>query len=612
MNRPKRAELSNNDRPEWVEPRRNSLAHGRSAQMAELVVVSDAEESGAVNATPIWFGPTDRPLFGWIYLPARVLGGVVLCPPLGLEELSARRTIRTLAERLAARGMVCLRLDYSGTGDSAGELDELAGTDTWIRDIAAAIACVRDTGVSRIGVVGLRLGATLAAEAAVGQDLDALVLWDPCETGKTFLREQRILATAIGSGSGVHPSVIGRVEIPGLLLPKNLADAIGELRLGDTPGKVARRLLLLTRPDRSSSRGLRERLRAGIVEEGQVDGQEYVVDVEPGVAVQPELALDEIASWLERSLDAGTEAWIAPTPPQHVSSATFPSTEGSVTLIERTVPIGDDGLFGIVTESQDADPAVSPAVVLLNAGVLPHSGPARLWVAMARAWAAHGVRVLRFDLAGLGDSPTRPGRRPDEPYPVGADLDIVEAARFMVPEDPAGVVLAGLCSGAYHVLEAGLQLNSRRVWLVNPGVPLVPPELTDEAGRDIRRQAIRPLDSVTRKLSATNWIARLSEATLPAGVWWALDKLHLYRSRARGIESLARKGADILVVCGEPEYARYVKRSKWTVRRLERSSRCHFEVVSSLDHSLFGYAGRSAVATLFTDQLLSKVLSGSD
>jgi dienelactone hydrolase len=75
---------------------------------------------------------------------------------------------------------------------------------------------------------------------------------------------------------------------------------------------------------------------------------------------------------------------------------------------------------------------------------------------MARSWAAQGVRVLRVDLGGLGDSPTRQGRQPDVVYPAEAIEDVVDAARFIAPEDPEGVVLVGLCSGGYHALEGAL------------------------------------------------------------------------------------------------------------------------------------------------------------
>ena len=48
----------------------------------------EVRETEGLNATPIWFGPTDRPLFGWLHLPEEARAGVVLCRPIGLEELS--------------------------------------------------------------------------------------------------------------------------------------------------------------------------------------------------------------------------------------------------------------------------------------------------------------------------------------------------------------------------------------------------------------------------------------------------------------------------------------------------------------------------------------------
>ena len=43
---------------------------------------------GPVTADPLWFGPVERPLFGWFHVPAggRARSGGVLCPPIGDEE----------------------------------------------------------------------------------------------------------------------------------------------------------------------------------------------------------------------------------------------------------------------------------------------------------------------------------------------------------------------------------------------------------------------------------------------------------------------------------------------------------------------------------------------
>src|ERR1035438_8520353 len=253
-------------------------------------------ESEGLNATPIWFGPTDLPFFGWLHLPQEANAGVVLCRPIGLEALSAPRAYRCLAEKLADKGFVTLQFDYTGTGDSAGDPADVVGTGTWLSDIGAAIDCVRQTGVSRVGIIGLRLGATLAANAAADNDIEALVLWDPCETGRGFLREQRMLAIAIGVAPGGDPASVEGIEIPGLLLPKDLAEAIRALRLGDSAGVLALRVLLLTRPDRPSGASIQEQLSTQKIEYGEAIGQDQFIDVEPGASVMPEQVIDDMVS----------------------------------------------------------------------------------------------------------------------------------------------------------------------------------------------------------------------------------------------------------------------------------------------------------------------------
>lgn len=86
------------------------------------------------------------------------------------------------------------------------------------------------------------------------------------------------------------------------------------------------------------------------------------------------------------------------------------------------------------------------AVVILNAGIIHRTGPNRLHVRIARRLASRGMPTLRFDLPGIGDSPTlgTPGSAIEEAVVgIGAALDELErldvASRFVV---------FGLCSGA--------------------------------------------------------------------------------------------------------------------------------------------------------------------
>ncbi|MFW6164097.1 MAG: serine aminopeptidase domain-containing protein [Planctomycetota bacterium] len=130
-------------------------------------------------------------LFGVLHLPEESPRGVglVFCAPFAEEHKQGYRIFVELARRLQASGFPCLRFDYRGTGDSAGPFTDftLAGA---IEDIGAAAGFLRErAGVERLGLIGLRLGASLAWRAVQdGTDAEALVLWQPIVNGKLFYR----------------------------------------------------------------------------------------------------------------------------------------------------------------------------------------------------------------------------------------------------------------------------------------------------------------------------------------------------------------------------------------------------------------------------------------
>jgi pimeloyl-ACP methyl ester carboxylesterase len=115
---------------------------------------------------------------------------VLLCNPFGEEAARAHRMFRVLATQLERAGYAALRFDYSGTGDSLGD-GRAATVDAWLGDIALAAARLRTaTGATRLAVVGLRFGATLAALACARELRPRhLVLWDPVIDGAAYLRE---------------------------------------------------------------------------------------------------------------------------------------------------------------------------------------------------------------------------------------------------------------------------------------------------------------------------------------------------------------------------------------------------------------------------------------
>ena len=116
---------------------------------------------------------------------------MVLCNPFGEEALRAHRIYRVLATQLERAGYAALRFDYQGTGDSLG--DDLDATlDRWLADVATAGDELRArSGAKGLVIVGLRLGATLAALATSRGLLRPrhLILWDPIVDGAAYVRD---------------------------------------------------------------------------------------------------------------------------------------------------------------------------------------------------------------------------------------------------------------------------------------------------------------------------------------------------------------------------------------------------------------------------------------
>lgn len=159
----------------------------------------------------------------------------MICNPFGQEYLRAHRSLRELANRLAAEGFHVLRFDYYGCGDSAGDSEEVS-LEQCLLDISAAIAEVKEASASpRFALLGLRLGATLSAQLAAQRgDVERLVLWDPILDGAAYLRELRVAHEAWlrdhaqrrnGAGEGAP-----LLEALGFPIPPGLSASLERLR----------------------------------------------------------------------------------------------------------------------------------------------------------------------------------------------------------------------------------------------------------------------------------------------------------------------------------------------------------------------------------------------
>lgn len=186
---------------------------------------------------PFFFGAANRGQFGIYHPPAGMPKdeGVVLCPPLFAEYLRTHACLRRVAVALADAGVPVLRFDYRGTGDSAGDFEETT-PDDWRRDIAAAIAELQDlSGVGRVRLVGVRLGATLAAQVATDiRAVNSLVLWDPIINGDIYVKQLEQTHRRLLAAHGLHPAgrvANGELELVGFRVSKSLLQELRNVSL---------------------------------------------------------------------------------------------------------------------------------------------------------------------------------------------------------------------------------------------------------------------------------------------------------------------------------------------------------------------------------------------
>src|SRR5262249_48222980 len=97
------------------------------------------------------------------------------------------------AEAISGTGVPVLRFDYVSTGDSADVDEDVDHVRLWTQDVIAAIRELRArTGVERVCLLGIRLGALLATLAAAEcKTIESLLLLGPVVSGRRYVRDLR-------------------------------------------------------------------------------------------------------------------------------------------------------------------------------------------------------------------------------------------------------------------------------------------------------------------------------------------------------------------------------------------------------------------------------------
>jgi hypothetical protein len=158
----------------------------------------------------------------------------------------------------------------------------------------------------------------------------------------------------------------------------------------------------------------------------------------------PDQVFERATAWLKAEFGdpaTGVASFTAPPPPASLR------LDGAV---ERAIRFGPE-LQGVLCEPE-VPLARAPAVLILNTGGDPRAGIGGFAASAARRLAAAGVASLRFDFAGLGDSPMADGAVRCHVYETPREAEMAAAISLLAERNSSGVVIVGVCAGAYHAM----------------------------------------------------------------------------------------------------------------------------------------------------------------
>ena len=136
---------------------------------------------------------------------------IVFVPPFAEEMNRCRRMVALQARSLADRGFSAVIFDLFGTGDSEGDFAD-ATWDQWKENLRIIVQRCRDRGSDQISFVAIRTGALLLSDSdpSVVDIASRIVLWQPCLSGRQYLRQ--FLRLKLVAGIGNEPLGGGSID----------------------------------------------------------------------------------------------------------------------------------------------------------------------------------------------------------------------------------------------------------------------------------------------------------------------------------------------------------------------------------------------------------------
>ncbi len=601
---------------------------------------------------PMYFGAdNDSLMFGWFHSPEITAEnqskdvGVVLCSPLGFEEVAAHRGIRSFALDCESLGFPCIRFDYLGCGNSTKDEFSENLVEQWVESIRLAIDTIKLLGkVEQVILVGFRLGFSLAALASVDRtDVLGMVAVSPVVKGREYLRELRLLTSsenqdnADSHGIALAPS--------GFIISDTTAAEIQKMDLAITELGTKNLLVIeeIQLPPRIDAWSQIAMSNGVNVESVLIDGY-LQLSADPQTSQLPRKLFDKIflclEDWNNLASKEGGDAKLVTgcrSPEiiltQYRVNSSVPMAEPSKAVKESVVsiPLGAYRLFGILHESAANDS--NRTVLFLNAGAVRNIGPNRMFVPLARAWAQAGYRVLRLDFSGIGDSQSRSTGEGNASYSKNVSEELAAAISFLQQHGASEIRLVGLCSGAYHAFRnavAGAPVYSAT--MINP-LAFDQQDLEDDFDKSYANYEVLDLfANFKRQIRTRNFWSKFRKGQLDTAT---LRKLVIRRirfsmnlvanriSRSLNIkhtsdivqdlrEALDRHIAiDFIFSESDPGLELLGRRIGRTFPEFQERENFHIDIIPNADHTFTNIGARSRLVTKLNRLLITDDRVGS-
>lgn len=390
------------------------------------------------------------------FIPETVRGTLLFIPPLFEERKGALPVFVKTARALAKQQIASLIFDFSGCGDSNGDV-AMVTTERLEADCEIAIAWLKEHFASQpLLVLGLRVGAVLASRlAARCPDIDLLVVWSPV-TGEAFVQhllQRHMINNMVAYGKAQTSRATlettlsqgGAIDLDGYRMSSALFHGLQNL----VPSAFQQPGCLF-----SGGHDLKTcHAFAALSHQVQCRETRYPPFWNTVGHVALDVLIQETCLWVTSQL-AQSQTVVPPCPlqlaPAPLSNAEFITLES---------PSRVAGILNTPVHPPRA------GVLFLHGWSGDRTGPHRLFSLFAHQLTAAGQLCLRFDFTGRGLSAGDPSTASITQMVADAEAGLLYLQTRLPPHAP--IALVAICSGckvAITLAAAHQQIDRILLW----------------------------------------------------------------------------------------------------------------------------------------------------